>query len=199
MQTGQARELHELLQQTLSECVPFCRDTRLAPEVLEMYREGSIFREPTFCDASCKIAGLAAPHRYLILSANARCLDDVSQHPEWGLCIWQTGRCFKVIDRFEQSGFTQITLLEIPEPLVPVFASDALAVVERDLAQQARKLFEAVLKQPALPELSTRLWLDRLEHPLGINDAGNFFELLSHPTGDWKDRPWQSSRTLPAS
>jgi hypothetical protein len=174
-------DLGELLQETLDGLAAFCRDTTLAPDILARYQPGLIFREPTFCDASYKIAGFAAPHRYLILSANARCVDEVSQHPEWGLCLWMTGARFKVIDRLEQDGHTQITLLEIPEPLLPLFESDALAQLESELAGEARNLFEQALPQPALPELSTPLWLERLTLPLGINNQGEYFDLLSAP------------------
>ncbi len=181
-QNARLAELNALLQAALDGLAAFCRDTTLAPDILARYQAGLIFREPTFCDASYKIAGFAAPHRYLILSANARCVDEMSQHPEWGLCLWMTGACFKVIDRVEQDGHTQITLLEIPEPLVPLFAADALADLEQSLAAEARTLFEQALAESALPELSTRLWLDRLALPLGINDEGEYFEALAEPT-----------------
>ena len=172
-------DLGTLLQETLNGLAPFCRDTTLAPDILARYQLGLIFREPTFCDASYKIAGFAASHRYLILSANARCVDEMSQHPEWGLCLWMTGACFKVIDRLDQDGHTQITLLEIPEPLVPVFATEVVADLEQNLAIEARTLFDQALSHPALPELSTCLWLDRLASPLGINDDGEFFDILA--------------------
>jgi hypothetical protein len=170
-----------LLQETLDGLAGFCRDTTLAPEILAHYQRGLVFREPTFCDASYKIAGFAAPHRYLIFSANARCVDELSQHPEWGLCLWMPRACFKVIDRLERGGHTQITLLEIPEPLLPLFATGGLEQLEDDLAQEAHKLFEQAMQQAPLPELSTRLWLDRLEMPLGLNDQCAYFELLSLP------------------
>jgi len=74
-----------------AECSAFYRDTELSPAIGSMYRVGVLFREPTFCDATYQFGGFAAPHRYLILSANARCVDAIYQHPEWGLCLWQPG------------------------------------------------------------------------------------------------------------
>ena len=144
-----------------------------------MYRVGTLFREPTFCDATYKLGGFAAPHRYLIISANARCIDAISQHPEWGLCIWQPGRIFKVIGTHQKAARAQITLLEIPEELRPEFTTRSLSDFERVFARKAEQQFEEALQLPILPEHETRLWLDRLELPLGVDDSGHFFEAWS--------------------
>lgn len=122
----------------------------------------------------------AAPHRYLIISANARCIDALSEHPEWGLCLWQVGRIFKVIDRQESSERAQITLLEVPEELREEFTTAHLSELEQRFADQATKQFRAALQTPVLPEHQTRLWLDRLELPVGVDDHGHFFECWQH-------------------
>jgi hypothetical protein len=145
-----------------------------------MYRVGVLFREPTFCDATYKFGGFAAPHRYLIISANARCIDALSVHPEWGLCIWPTGRIFKVIGTNQEASRTQTTLLEIPEELRPEFTTGSLSSLERTFANRAVQEFDAALQLPVLPEHATRLWLDRLEFPLGVDDSGQFFESWSY-------------------
>ena len=85
------------LQRTFDECAPLFRDTMLPEGILKKYKVGLFLREPTFCDATYKLGGFVAPHRFLIISSNARCLDEISPSP-WGLCVWQTGRVFKVID-----------------------------------------------------------------------------------------------------
>ncbi len=99
-----------------------------------MYRVGVLFREPIFCDATYQFGGFAAPHRYLILSANARCGDAISQHQEWGLCLWQPGRIFKVIGVHRQAAHRQVTLLEIPEELRPAFTTRSLSKLESKVA-----------------------------------------------------------------
>lgn len=147
-----------------------------------MYRVGTLFREPTFCDATYKLGGFAAPHRYLILSANARCIDAFSEHPEWGLCIWQTGRIFKVIGSHKKTARTQVTLLEVPEELRSERTTQSLSDLERDFARRAAQQFEDALQLRVLPEHETRLWLDRLELPLGVDDHGHFFESWSYRT-----------------
>lgn len=166
------------LAEAFSDCGAFCRDTTLPPEIIEKYKTGTVFYEPTFCDASYKLGGFAAPHRYLIFSANALCLDEVSQSPEWGLCIWPSGTLFKVIGRIEQASYAQISLLEIPKNLLQFFISGATEELEKTFMEDSRTLFEDALQQPALPELSTQLWLDRLKAPLGIDDNGEYFDML---------------------
>ena len=99
-----------------------------------------------------------------------------------GLCIWQVRRIFKVIDIQESSKRVQITLLEVPEELREEFTTSHLSELEQGFANQAAKQFHAALETPVLPEHKTRLWLDRLELPIGVDDDGHFFEF-------WQDRP----------
>ena len=154
----------------------FYRDTALAPAVLAMYQVGVIFRDPTFCDATYKFGGFAAPHRYLIVSAGARCIDALSAHPEWGLCIWPRDRLFKVIARHEKGPHVQITLLDVPEAQREAYVTTTLTPLEQTFAVEGAKRFEEALQRSANPEHRNRLWLDRLTYPLGIDDEGHFFE-----------------------
>jgi len=166
--------------QAFEGCSAFYRDTVLSPEVLSMYQVGTLFREPTFCDATYKFGGFAAPHRYLIISANAYCIDELSEHPEWGLCIWQTDRIFKVIGTHQKEANTQTTLLEIPSEFRSELTTQSLSYLERGLASKAAERFEEALQLPTLPEHQSRLWLDRLELPVGVDDYGHFFEAWSY-------------------
>ena len=122
------------------------------------------------------VTNFAAQHRYLIISANARCIDEFSQHPEWGLCLWESGRIFKVIDVQENAEHTQTTLLEVPEHLLDQFVSPFLSDIERQFAVHAAEQFNLALGMQPLPEHQTRLWLDRLVLPVGVDDSGRFFK-----------------------
>src|SRR5205823_14640829 len=106
-------KIQQRFQDGFESCGAFFRDTDLHPEVSSRYKVGLLLREPTFCDASHKFGGFLAGHRYLIISANARCVDDLVPDCDWGLCLWQTGRIFKVIGLHEKHGQRQTTLLEI--------------------------------------------------------------------------------------
>lgn len=154
----------------------YYRDTTLPPGVLDLYEIGIVFREPTFCDATHRFGGFAAPHRYLLVSTSAACLDPLSASPEWGLCVWLPGRLFKVIARHRRGDFSQVTLLEIPEGVRAAFATPKLTDMEETFAAQAAVQFEAAMAAPVLPEHASRSWLDRLAYPVGVNDRGQFFE-----------------------
>ena len=146
--------------------------------VLEKYRVGLLVREPTFCDTSYKRGGFVAPHRFLIISSNARCLDGLlTEDPGWGLCIFLPNRIFKVIDTIGDGVRTQITLLDVPEDLVEFFSRIELNQLERAYVEQARKSFRESLHMKPLQELDNKRWKDRLVFPIGINDQGCYFSL----------------------
>src|SRR5262245_3949860 len=125
----------EELNRNFEQCTALIRDTTLDEGILPKYKIGLFLREPTFCDATHKIAGFVAPNRFLLISSNAKCLDDFTPNP-WGLCLWVSGRIFKVIDRISDSGLIQITLLEIPDQFLEWFCNDELNSLERSFVEQ---------------------------------------------------------------
>jgi hypothetical protein len=148
---------------------------------LEKYRVGLIFREPTFCDASeHSNQGLAAIHRFLLLSGNAKHLDALfggkSGSPGTGLSIFQSDTLWKVLWVSKAEGHAQITLLEIPPLARDAFGGQAFTVLEQDLADKAIHHFQQSLKVPVLDACKADEWLERLKHPLGIRQDGVFFE-----------------------
>lgn len=159
----------------------FYRDTTLAPGVRDLYRVGILFREPTLCDATYKFGGFAAPHRYLIVSAGATCLDRLSPDSAWGQCVWLPGRIFKVIGVHREGGHSQTSLLEVPESRRESFTTAEPSAMEASFAEQAAALFESALRAPVLAAHADRHWLDRLRYPLGVNDAGRFFDAWGPP------------------
>ncbi|ABW68044.1 hypothetical protein [Desulfosudis oleivorans] len=167
-------------QAAFAECGAFYRDTVLPTTILSLYKTGTLFRELTFCDATYKFGGFAAADRYLIISANAHCIDELSEHPEWGLCVWQTGSIFKVIGHHQSDRHSQITLLEVPEEFLDEFLTPDLSEMEQYFSRGAEEQFQAALQTEALEEHQTRLWLDRLIFPVGVDDDGHFFECWHH-------------------
>jgi hypothetical protein len=154
--------------------------SRLAARFFILYKVGQLFREPTLCDATINFGGFAASHRYLIISANARSLGALSKNPEWGLCTWNPGSIFKVICIASIDGFSQITLLEIPESLRKEFTSARFSEMEiRFASQSVSQYFTKALLSDPLPEQQSSSWLERLKNPLGIDDDGVFFESWS--------------------
>jgi len=156
----------------------FYRDTTLSNDVLAMYQVGTLFQEPAFCDATFKRGGMLAPHRYQIVSSSARSLGALSANPQWGLCVWNPGCYFKVIDKTRIGEHVQITLLEIPQDLLSYFQTDMFISIEKDMASQSVNDFKEAINLPILEELNSREWLDRLIDPLGINDKLEFINKL---------------------
>ena len=168
--------LIEAVNATFAECGAFVRDATLPDAVLGKYRIGVLLRERTFCDASHKLGGFVAPHRFLIFSSQARSLDELAPQP-WGLCVWQLGRVFKVIDRLTDGNRVQITLLEIPEHLVEPFLRVDPNPIEQAFIEHGRGLFDDCRLAPPVPELDTDEWRDRLVYPVGIDDDCRYFPL----------------------
>lgn len=158
----------------------YVRDVDLPPGYVERYRPGLIFREPTLCDASGHMGGFAAHDRYLLLSANARHLDalfgGMSGSPGSGLCVFQPDSLWKVLAIHRGEDHTQITLLEVPPEGILAFDCQTLTEFEQEMASRAGIVFESTARLEPLAACSTPEWLERLQHPLGIKDDGEFME-----------------------
>lgn len=169
-------DMQAVLRGFVESALPFARDTTLPPGLLEQYTVGRLLREPTFCDTSYHVAGLVAPHRYLVISAMAVPLDD-EDNPERGLCVLQNDALLKVLDRVEMGDHAQITLLHVPDPLLPWFRDTTLNTIEQQFVELARACFAECLGQSPVPALDTDDWRDRLVYPLGFDDDGKPFDL----------------------
>lgn len=171
-----AAELESALRRFVEQAVPLVRDTTLPPGLLERYNVGRILREPTFCDTSRHVGGLVAPHRYLVISAEAMALDE-EDLPQRGLCILQPDSYLKVIDHSCRGDRAQIVLLHVPDALLSFFRHPGTSRLEEKFAALARECFADCLDLPPIPELDTDGWRERLVFPLGFDDDGLPFPL----------------------
>ena len=169
-------ELDSALRHLAERARPFARDTTLAPALLDLYTVGRVLREPTFCDTSHHVAGLVAPHRYLIISAEFFALDE-EDLPQRGLCVLRRDSYLKVLDHTRDGDRVQIALLHIPDALLEFFNRPGLNPLEERFAGLARQCFADCLNQEPVPELDTDGWRDRLVYPIGIDDDGVPYEL----------------------
>jgi CHAT domain-containing protein len=176
-----AASLVEQLQEHFETCSAFFRDTTLSLNVLGRYKPGLFLREPTFCDATYKLGGFIAPHRYLIISSSARSLDEIAPQP-WGLCIWQRNSVFKILDVIGDDATRQITLLEIPEVFLRFFCAAQLSPLEQVFVEQARQTYLQSREMQLLPELDNDQWRKRLVFPVGVDDQGQYFPLYEIDT-----------------
>ena len=94
---------------------------------------------------------------------------------KYGPAIIQRDAFFKVLDVHHQDGHAQITLLHIPEELVPYLRTSELNEIEEEMVEAARSNFEENLDAPAVPALTEPYWMERVEFPLGMSEDGNLF------------------------
>jgi hypothetical protein len=168
--------LGQLWKETFSGVGFFYRDADLEYKVLEKYHPGMIIQERAFVDCSYLDGGLAARHRYLIITGKAKDLHALAGvDRRYGPAIIQRNGFFKVLDVYERRGHAQITLLHIPEELIGHLRSPELNEIEKEMVEAARTNFEENLDKPAVSTLTEAEWLERVMFPLGMSEEGDLF------------------------
>ena len=104
-------------------------------------------------------------------------MDEFALQP-WGLCVWQRGRIFKVIDRLTDGEHVQVTLIEIPEDLLRLFIGEDANSIEQAFIEHGRRLFDDGRRAPPVPVLDTDEWRSRLVYPVGVDDDSHYFALF---------------------
>lgn len=166
--------LGQLWKETFSNVGFFYRDADLADEVLEKYQQGVIIQERAYVDCSYLDGGLAARHRYVIITDKAKDLQALAGvDPKYGPAIIQRNGSFKVLDVYDLHEHAQVTLLHIPEELIGRLRSRELNEMEKEMVEAARKNFEENLAKPAVPALTEARWLERVAFPLGMSEEGD--------------------------
>jgi hypothetical protein len=148
------------------------RDTSLSPEVLALYRVGLFFRDPTPFDTSHRFSGLTANTRFLVISSSPINLSAMSENPEWGLCVFKPNELFKVVDVQRHGGFSQVTVLHIPDGFEHYFRSTDASYFEARLTPKTRSEFQEAMQTAVLPDLASAAWRERTALPPGINASG---------------------------
>lgn len=166
----------ELWTETFSNVAFFHRDTELSEQVLAKYEAGIVIQERAYVNCSYMSGGLAAQHRYLIITGKARDLNALAgMDKKYGPAIIQRDAYFKVLDVHHQDGHAQITLLHIPEELIPYLRTSELNEIEKEMVEAARRNFEENLDAPVVAALTETRWLERVEFPLGMSENGDLF------------------------
>jgi hypothetical protein len=153
----------------------FVRDVNLPEETALKYTAGIILRDPTFCDTTYRVGGMATSHRYAVLSNHYQDVSQYEHGTNWGLCVCQNNSHFKVLDVYELNGKTMIVLLHLDEDWK--LFQDVKINIEDDLVSTCRERFKAKYNTPVIPELGTEDWLNRCMYPIGIDDNNDYFAL----------------------
>ena len=164
---------YRVIETTFENASRYVRDVNLKPELADKYEIGQIIHERGFVDASNRIGGMVTTHRYLILSSYMADFSRFESGTNWGLHTANRGSNFKVVDIYTIGDKTQILLLQLPEGFERVFENRT--DVEEEFIEMERENFENDLKKEVIGDLTSDVWLERCEFPLGMSDEGEFF------------------------
>ncbi|MCB0669379.1 MAG: hypothetical protein KDC80_26325 [Saprospiraceae bacterium] len=166
--------IQAIMNATFSGLAIFCRDLDLEESLIAKYQPNQILMERGFTDLSYKIGGMVKNCRFLIASAKGRDISMLSQNPELGHILLQSGAFFKVLDIQKENGKTQILLLNIPQEGVPIFATSKINI-EDQIIEKGIEIFKKGIESEPIPMLQTKDWVDRTAFPIGMNREGVFF------------------------
>lgn len=165
---------YKVIESTFVGASRYVRDVNLDEGLAAKYEAGQIIYERAFVDASNRIGGMTTTHRYLILSGYMADFSKFEEDTNWGLHVAKRRSRFKVVDIYSVGDKTQILLLQLPDGFDGVFKNRT--DVEEEFIERERKNFEDDLKKDPVEELSTDMWLQRCEFPIGMDEKGEFFD-----------------------
>lgn len=171
------KSYEDVINEILPGLTMYVRDVNLSPVCADKYEPQTIIMERGFTDASSRIMGMVTTHRYAILSNHMADFGQYEHETNWGLFVAKHNAHFKVLDVYEYLGKTQILLLHLPDDSRWKMFENVKLSVEDQLIEDSRKRFENKSVQEPVPELITEDWLARCAAPLGMNDAGELFDL----------------------
>jgi hypothetical protein len=166
--------LKSVLRQSYENLAFLARDVNLPENVAARYTEGLFIREPGFMEASTRLGAPATTHRFGILSNHMKdigSLDPLNR----GLAVAQSGSRFKVLAKHSCKGKTLILLLHLPDENWQRLRQIRVNHFEEGLVKSHIAEFEKHCEMAVIPELDTEEWLERCEHPVGLDDKGCFF------------------------
>lgn len=178
MTTEQVKALQEALNRTYPGLSMLVRDADLTYEQAAKYEVGMIIREKAHVDASRRVMGMVTSHRYAILSNHMTepTAKELEIGANWGMRVAAPGSHFKVLGKHTYQGKTVIFLLHLPEDDWKLFINTVIDS-DADLIRKCIARFEAKCLKAPVPDLAAPEWLDRCRFPLGMDNAGNLFEL----------------------
>lgn len=165
--------MQQLIEKTYSNVMLFARDANLSPEIAGKYEAGTVLRSPAFLDATRRLGGLAATHRFLIVSNQMRDLSAFETGQNWGLCVALAGSRFKVLGTHHKDGRHLVILLHLPkDDSWKEFVSVSTSL-DDEIVKQSIARFEAWREQEPFPELTADEWLERCAWPVGLDGDGD--------------------------
>lgn len=179
---AELEKFQAIIDWTLPGLTMYYRDTDFPQKIIEKYQIGDIFRAPAFVDVSNFAGRPTGNCRFIIASSKAAPIYKFNKATEkWKLHVLNCNSYFKILDVFEEGGFTQVFLLHIPLQGVALFQQIKLKIGDQNLEEHFIEKARSSLRQkmamdipPALLEVE---WIKRTAHPLGLNQQNEFFSL----------------------
>jgi hypothetical protein len=171
------KKMEVAINKTIPGLTMFVRDVNLTDEITKKYVPDTIVREKAFVDASHRVMGMITTHRFGILSNHMANFEQIEKGTNWGLCVANRDSRFKVLAVHEYNGKTLILLLHLPDNDDWKLFQNVKINIEDDMIASSIERFENKCNIEAIPELTTKEWLDRCSFPIGLSDNGDFFEL----------------------
>lgn len=168
------QKIEDIYNQTFAGLTLFYRDVELSENLISKYKVGQIVMERGFIDMTNKGDGLSTNLRYLIASAHANDLGELSPDSKCRHYVLPSNTYLKVLDIYKIGDKTQIFLLHIPEHSIELFKS-SISNIEKDIIEKARQGLDSKINLPLIDELQTPEWKERTEFPIGMNDKGEMF------------------------
>lgn len=148
------------------------RDTAMRHQQ-DSYAPGLIIYEPRELIGSALEGGVMGSHRFAILSNRIAMPEvDSDQAPR----AIAPGAHFKVLDIYRKLGYTQITLLHLPDEDWRLFQEVSTSVDDL-LVEYSRKHFDASIEKAPAEALMEADWRRIAAHLVGMTDLGMLFPL----------------------
>lgn len=161
----------------------FVRDANLSSELASLYTPERVIRERGFTDATPRLGGMVTTHRFVILSNHMADVDALlgerrdADAPGWRLHVANRDSHFKVLGKVDVHGRTLICLLHLPDDDRWRIVASASVDLDAQLLDDVTRRMEVRLAQDPIPDVTTKLWLDRCQFPVGMSDDGEWFTL----------------------
>jgi len=170
-------KMEDVINRTFEGLAVYVRDVNLPDAVAGKYTPGLLVREPAFIEASCRVMGMCTTHRFGILSNHMISLEEFERGTNWGLYVANRDSRFKVMAVREYSGKTLILLLHLPDDDDWKAFRNVTSDIEKDIISEAIEYLEEKCNLEVIPELATGEWQQRCAFPIGMDDAGNFYDI----------------------
>lgn len=173
----------------------YYRDTDADFNIEELYKPGTIIRAGNDLEATQRILRPVHRVRFLIASMGLISVDEAMQHqratvnvvPPFREYIIHHNAYFMVYDVFTYMGYTQITLLQLPQKAIEIglehefdFGELEACIDEEELQEVAQDDFIEKMSAPIHGHSLSDEWTEAMHQPIGLDEDGTLCPMTDH-------------------